>query len=230
MLPHLLASSECFALRAEHNGKFLQPVHHARHGGIRIEASADTTAGNARARFFLEPSKEHQGLVHIRYCYNNAYWVLVADSDDDRRYVSAADEPHEDLSRESCTLFEPIPVEGNENSIRIRIAQSGSKGGYATMVPVFDISKPYLQFHKNAESSFTVIGGSEEITVTQDYTVPPGKTVIAKFVTMRASCDVPYSYSQNDVLTNGEEVTTFHKDGIYTSVNTYNLPISVTQS
>jgi hypothetical protein len=73
-------------------------------------------------------------------------------------------------------------------------------------------------------------GGSEEITVTQDYTVPPGKTVTAKFVTMRASCDVPYSYSQNDVLTNGEEVTTFHKDGIYTSVNTYNLPISVTQS
>uniref|UniRef100_A0ACD5Z9L4 Uncharacterized protein n=2 Tax=Avena sativa TaxID=4498 RepID=A0ACD5Z9L4_AVESA len=73
-------------------------------------------------------------------------------------------------------------------------------------------------------------GDSEEITVTQNYTVPPGKTVTAKFVTMRGSCDVPYSYSQKDVLTNREEVTTFHEDGIYTCVNTYNLPITVTES
>ena len=119
MLP-LLASSECFALRAEHNGKFLQSVHHQQNGGSRVEANADTTAGNARARFFLEPSKEHQGLVHIRYCHNNAYWVLVrGGNDDDRRYVSAADEPREDLSSESCTLFEPVPVEGKESNIRL---------------------------------------------------------------------------------------------------------------
>uniref|UniRef100_A0ACD5ZF25 Uncharacterized protein n=1 Tax=Avena sativa TaxID=4498 RepID=A0ACD5ZF25_AVESA len=453
----LLASSECFALRAEHNGKFLQSVHYPRHGGSRIEASADTTAGDAHARFFLEPSKEHQGLVHIRYCHNNAYWVLVVDSDDERRYMSAANEPQEDLSNEFCTLFEPVPVEGKENNIRLRIPQSGLHGGYASMLPVFDISKPYLQFHLQPESSFIVVGlsrknelprhialkgdngcylrhlgrrmqfdttdinnkdvdytvhtnddgtvcimantggywsrsssdwictvgklahnmdqdpnmvfkvitsdrsialanlgnhkfcnrlydndssgylsasadiknkwawfvleepiisreisdlvfyldeariynkiidvdidqhtnyttseqtgtfsftakkevvstwdtvvsfkpaiterftslirkipmviggevtfypkpegGPEEIVVKQNYTVPPGKTVTAKFVTMQACCDVPYSYKQTDTLTNGKEVITINTDGIYTGVYTYTLPITVT--
>jgi hypothetical protein len=45
---------------------------------------------------------------------------------------------------------------------------------------------------------------------------------------MRASCDVPYSYKQTDVLTTGEEVTTIHDDGIYTVANNYNFHFCVT--
>jgi hypothetical protein len=83
-------------------------VHRKEEGGIRIESTGNTSAGNPRARFFVEPSKEHEGWVHIRYSYNNTYWVLVLDIRDNTWYLSAAHEPNEVIGSESCTLFEPI--------------------------------------------------------------------------------------------------------------------------
>ncbi|KAF7142676.1 hypothetical protein RHSIM_Rhsim05G0011500 [Rhododendron simsii] len=52
------------------------------------------------------------GFVHIRCSYNNKYWVAGADS----IIVAGADEPNEDQSQPSCTLFEPIPVYGEGRS------------------------------------------------------------------------------------------------------------------
>uniref|UniRef100_A0ACD5Z4N4 Uncharacterized protein n=1 Tax=Avena sativa TaxID=4498 RepID=A0ACD5Z4N4_AVESA len=156
MLP-LFASSECFALRAEHNGKFLQAVHHKGDGGSRVEASADTVAGNARARFFVEPSEEHEGWVHIRYCYNNKYWVFVLDGDDNHCwYVSAAHGPNEDMRSDSCTLFKPILEDGQDNRIRLQV--SGNRSGkYASMLPMSDITRPCLH-QSDQEESFSTIG------------------------------------------------------------------------
>jgi hypothetical protein len=121
MLP-LLASSECFALRAQHNGKFLQSVIDRHSGPVatRFEASADTVAGNARARFFLEPSEEDEGIVHIRNCYNNKYWFVI-DSNDG--YISGADGLEEDTSTPSRTSFQPITVAvaGMSNTIQLSL-------------------------------------------------------------------------------------------------------------
>ncbi|KAF7142839.1 hypothetical protein RHSIM_Rhsim05G0011600 [Rhododendron simsii] len=55
------------------------------------------------------------GFVHIRCCYNNKYWVANSISSDSF-IIAGADEPNEDQSQWSCTLFEPIPVDGEVGS------------------------------------------------------------------------------------------------------------------
>ena len=77
MIPAVLASSKCFALGAELNGKYLQYVYCNQAAGSSIEASAGTVVANARTRFLVERlEEEEEGLMHVRCCYNNKYWKL----------------------------------------------------------------------------------------------------------------------------------------------------------
>ncbi|XP_076931207.1 uncharacterized protein LOC143596274 [Bidens hawaiensis] len=62
---------------------------------------------------------------------------------------------------------------------------------------------------RTREASYTVV-------------VPPSTTVKVALMSTRAACDVPFSYMQRDLLTNGEKVTAQKDDGIYTGVNSYN--------
>ncbi|KAF7144055.1 hypothetical protein RHSIM_Rhsim05G0010100 [Rhododendron simsii] len=55
------------------------------------------------------------GFVHIRCCYNKKYWVANSISSDSF-IIAGADEPNEDQSQRSCTLFEPILVDGEGGS------------------------------------------------------------------------------------------------------------------
>lgn len=68
-------------------------------------------------KFEVEPAKIGKGLVHIRCCYNNKYWVRWTD----KNYwiVSAADHPEEDDSKWNCTLFKPIVVDGDLQNVRL---------------------------------------------------------------------------------------------------------------
>ncbi|KAE9448825.1 hypothetical protein C3L33_19265, partial [Rhododendron williamsianum] len=68
-----------------------------------VRANSPTAAGN------------DNGFVHIRCCYNNKYWVAKSISSDSF-IIAGADEPNEDQSQWSCTLFEPIPVDGEGGS------------------------------------------------------------------------------------------------------------------
>ncbi|KAI8541190.1 hypothetical protein RHMOL_Rhmol08G0042400 [Rhododendron molle] len=63
------------------------------------------------AKFEIErPKNDTNGFVHIRSCYNNKYWVLAGSGGYPHYIIAAADEPNEDQSDWSCTLFEPIRV------------------------------------------------------------------------------------------------------------------------
>ncbi|KAL8238128.1 hypothetical protein R6Q59_019209 [Mikania micrantha] len=53
--------------------------------------------------------------------------------------------------------------------------------------------------------------------------VPPLTTMKVSLMCTKAACDVPFSYTQHDLLTNGERVTTVKDDGIYTGINSYNF-------
>lgn len=72
-------------------------------------------------RFYIEPSREHAGLVHIRCCYNNKYWLAEPQQNQNHggwaAIVGAADEAEEDLSKPTCTLFRIIRVP-HQHSIR----------------------------------------------------------------------------------------------------------------
>ena len=66
--------------------------------------------------YYLEPSKEHEGFMHVRCCYNK-YWVPqqgVLDGGSARWVIGTADEPEEDLSKPSCTLLKLTPIAGEQ--------------------------------------------------------------------------------------------------------------------
>jgi hypothetical protein len=113
---------KCVALRSKLDKSYLRSVHDESHGGSLVELGGDG-AGimNPRCRFYLEPSKEHEGLIHVRCCYNNKYWVpqhrvLPGHGGTARWVISTADEPEEDLSKPSCTLLKHIPIADDEHA------------------------------------------------------------------------------------------------------------------
>ncbi|KAK9927767.1 hypothetical protein M0R45_024934 [Rubus argutus] len=57
------------------------------------------------------------GLVHIRCSHNKKFLRVV--SENSGRLTPLADEPEEDQSKWSCTLFEPRPVDGNPDQVRL---------------------------------------------------------------------------------------------------------------
>lgn len=60
---------------------------------------------SSRSKFELEPSKQHDGLVHIKCCHSNRYWA--SNEPDSCLIVARAKETQEDVSECSCTLFKP---------------------------------------------------------------------------------------------------------------------------
>ncbi|CAM0943012.1 unnamed protein product [Alopecurus aequalis] len=153
MLP---ASLECFALRAELNGNYLQAVYVDKATGVRVEASAGTVVANARTRFVVERSKkEADGFIHVRCCYNNKYWVpvLVQDGCSSCWFISTANEPEDDLSSPSCTLFQALPV--NEKDDSITFLHPGLRK-FACVVSIGN--ETYMQLQENNSNNFTAVG------------------------------------------------------------------------
>ncbi|KAI9078669.1 hypothetical protein K1719_039418 [Acacia pycnantha] len=75
------------------------------------------------AKFEVKKAKSDNGLVHIRCCYNNKYWVRWTQNH--WWIVARADEPEEDQSKWSCTLFKPVYVDADAKTIRFLHVQLG---------------------------------------------------------------------------------------------------------
>ncbi|XP_021890560.1 uncharacterized protein LOC110809137 [Carica papaya] len=58
-----------------------------------------------------EEANSGHGLVHLKCSYNNKYWVRS--SKEELWIIAKADQPNEDQSKWSCTLFKPIFETGN---------------------------------------------------------------------------------------------------------------------
>ncbi|KAG6603270.1 hypothetical protein SDJN03_03879, partial [Cucurbita argyrosperma subsp. sororia] len=70
---------------------------------------------------------------------------------------------------------------------------------------------------------------SSEIETVYTVTVPPMSRVRVSLLATKGQCDVPYSYAQRDTLMNGDQVTNYYDDGIYTAVNCYNFKYETKQ-
>ncbi|XP_048447675.1 uncharacterized protein LOC103962828 [Pyrus x bretschneideri] len=102
-------------VKSNHNRKFLRYIkddgeENAPAGFLKF---SEEEAGSHYAKYEVETAKNggNKGLVHIRCCYNNKYWVSVTGThrfDNEVLIVAGADEPEEDKSKPSCTLFEPV--------------------------------------------------------------------------------------------------------------------------
>ncbi|XP_022719726.1 uncharacterized protein LOC111277573 [Durio zibethinus] len=90
----------------------------------------ETQAVSPYARFEVETASTN-GMVHIRSCQNNKYWVRtknlsITGNPAEQYWITATTvKPEEDQSKESCTLFKPISVDPATNTVRIMHVQSG---------------------------------------------------------------------------------------------------------
>ncbi|KAJ9697182.1 hypothetical protein PVL29_009105 [Vitis rotundifolia] len=70
-------------------------------------------------------------------------------------------------------------------------------------------------------------GGTESVTTAMEtlynVTVPEMTRVTVSMIATQGSCDVPFSYSQRDTLTNGKNVIYNMDDGVYNGVNCFNV-------
>lgn len=67
----------------------------------------------------------------------------------------------------------------------------------------------------------------EQVSKQLTFDVPPKKKVTVKAIGSNGVCDIPFSYKQRDVLTNGHVVTKDFTDGMYFGVKTSNITFDV---
>ncbi|KAI5008876.1 hypothetical protein ZWY2020_009924 [Hordeum vulgare] len=164
----------CVALRSKNDNSYLRSVHDESQGGSFVELRAgDGGLMNPRSRFYLEASKEHNGLVHIRCCYNNKYWlpqqrVLHGST---RWTIGTANELEEDLSKPSCTLFKHIPVAGEDGST-CRFLHSHLRK-YVGVLSSSDLSKrPYLHITHEESNQDNLIQAFAVLEVSDQKQLP----------------------------------------------------------
>ncbi|KAK3123215.1 hypothetical protein QOZ80_8AG0626400 [Eleusine coracana subsp. coracana] len=113
-----LVTGGCIALKSKLNGKYLR---YSPQNGKILEVSGED-ALSPYTRFNVEPSKEHDGHVHIRCCYNNKYWV-ARDVNQEWCLMGDANEPVEDLSDPSSTLLLHKPNSDNVDNVNLQHAR-----------------------------------------------------------------------------------------------------------
>ncbi|XP_022150380.1 uncharacterized protein LOC111018556 [Momordica charantia] len=64
---------------------------------------------------------------------------------------------------------------------------------------------------------------SRDLETTYHVTVPPMTSLIVSLLATQGTCDVPYSYTQRDVLIDGEIATSHLDDGVYSGTSCYNF-------
>ncbi|KAG8090529.1 hypothetical protein GUJ93_ZPchr0011g26974 [Zizania palustris] len=98
---------KCVAFRSEKTGSYLRYAHESDNPFLELTGEHGFTP---YTRFYIEESKEHPGLVHIRCCYNNTYWVAKEQQQENGGgwIINTAHEPADDLSNPSCTLFKLV--------------------------------------------------------------------------------------------------------------------------
>ncbi|CAL5398569.1 unnamed protein product [Camellia sinensis] len=104
-----LALPRFAVLKSNYNDKYLRYIHEdgEMHGFLQFSGEQ---VSSPYSKFELETAKTSgNGLVHLRCCYNNKYFVRW--SPNDRWIVAKAAKPEEDQSKWSCTLFEPLHVD-----------------------------------------------------------------------------------------------------------------------
>uniref|UniRef100_A0A0A0KEX2 Agglutinin domain-containing protein n=1 Tax=Cucumis sativus TaxID=3659 RepID=A0A0A0KEX2_CUCSA len=111
-----------FTLKSRQNGRYLRYINDDKtmHGFLTFSG---THVVSPFAKFEVEKAKEksNKGLVHIRCCYNNKYWVRW--SEKSKYIVAKANEPNEDRTKFSSTLFEPTVFNNDQKIFRFKHVQ-----------------------------------------------------------------------------------------------------------
>ncbi|XP_026379541.1 natterin-1-like [Papaver somniferum] len=103
-------------------------------------------------------------------------------------------------------------------SLKIGLKVSISAGVPLVMGGSIETSYEFNSSYQWGESKEEKTEVGAEFTVT----VPPMSSVKVSLMATRASCDIPFSYTQRDVLTNGTVKVYYKSDGLFKGSNSYN--------
>ncbi|XP_022723820.1 uncharacterized protein LOC111280671 [Durio zibethinus] len=157
-------------LRSDEKNEYLGFIHeNGKSDGYLEFSEAQAVSPYAKFEVEMAAGAGKDGMVHIRSCQNNKYWVrtknLSATETPGEGYwiTATASKPEEDQSKESCTLFKPISVDPVTNTVRIihvqsecylclwRLINSNPKPGDRCVLAY------YKHFDGNSRDIFTII-------------------------------------------------------------------------
>ncbi|XP_058221596.1 uncharacterized protein LOC131331576 [Rhododendron vialii] len=109
--------------KSAHNNKYLCCDEYDPNGPNLLRfIKEDAMSQNSKHEVMM--AKRGDGLVHIRCCSTGKYWRRL--SEDNSWIAAKADEPEEDLSKWSCTLFWPCyDSKEDDNSVQLEHSQLG---------------------------------------------------------------------------------------------------------
>lgn len=138
----------------------------------------------------------------------------------------------------SASAINSSPKESSKVKLSLKLTQTETrswdtsvwhKAGVSTTIEV-GIPKIgaglTIEFDYEFSKSFSwgaVESKEKEQNVEYEVTVPPMKKVTVTAVARQAKCDVPFFYTQKDVLYNGEVEITYHDDGMFTGMNSFDI-------
>ncbi|KAI9112686.1 hypothetical protein K1719_016352 [Acacia pycnantha] len=155
------------------------------------------------AKFEMQMAESENGLVHIKCCYNNKYWVRW--SQNHWWIVAGADEPEEDQSKWSCTLFKPIYVDADAKAVRFLHVQLGHYACLWRIVAPFG-SCLFAGSENPDQDSCNVctIIDSESLLIMPKHVAFKGNMSLPRFMVLKSNYNNKYlRYIQEDVQVHG---------------------------
>ncbi|XP_002519552.2 uncharacterized protein LOC8284545 [Ricinus communis] len=204
------------ALRSTGNDRFLRRTDYG--GTVDCLAAASwATTIDRQSHLAVEE------LIKVRQIYNVVYRLEDARIYDEtpmtlaRSCVSNMTQQTETLEV-TMSYTEAWKYEWNTG---VSMASSFSMKFSAGIPMITDISIEVKDSREDEYEWGTVVDGSFSLTKTIPVSVPPMTKTTVRLLATLGSCDVPFSYTQQDTLTNGQLDVSVKHDGLYTGANCY---------
>ncbi|KGN46318.1 uncharacterized protein LOC101213914 [Cucumis sativus] len=189
----------------------------------RYSADSKVDCLNARADSIIKDAElEIVELVISREIYNIRYRTMDAKIYDEQVLTMATEEAINSSSKETVMAVSLKYLEEKtrswESSLTIgAVIEASIKAG----IP--EILESEIKVTYSFEGNYTwgeTLQETREVTSTYTVTVPPNKKMKVSLLATKAKCDIPFSYTQRDLLQNGKKVEIDCDDGLYTGVYT----------
>ncbi|KAL4015295.1 hypothetical protein IC575_027539 [Cucumis melo] len=202
------------ALRNVANGRFV--TRYTGDGKVDfLNASSETITKQAELEIY-EP-------VISRELCNFKYRTMDAKIYDEQVLTMATEEAVNTSSKETTMAISLRYLEESsktwESSLTVGV---GIEASIKAGIPLLLESEIKVSY--NFEGSYKwgeTISETKEVTSTYTVIVPPKTRMKVTLLATKAKCDIPFSYTQRDLLRNGRRVEIECDDGLYTGVYTF---------
>jgi hypothetical protein len=203
----MIGDDGSIALENMGNHKLCNRLDYRKDGISYLSASEKNIS--QRARFKLADPVTKREISDVKFhlddarVYNNT--LVVLDEDQRTNHTSLVQ-----TGRCSFKARAGVVTSWGSTVSSTTASQIGT-GAHVGMGPVvIDGHVKLTTISGSSEVKAGTVDNSEEVKREQDFIVHPGQTVTAKFVAMKASYDVPYSYTETIHLTTGQDIITRH--------------------